>query len=85
MGGSLSLHGWALNMCNFGTSVSCGPESCFLFVASQLLQLWEKNKKSFPLEKIVGKEVAKMGGVALGVLWTLLQPSLACLLCIYAL
>lgn len=54
-GRSLSLHGWALSTCDSNASVSCGPESCFLFVAPQILQLWEKNKKSFPLEWLSGR------------------------------
>lgn len=58
-GGSLSLHGWALNTCNSDTSVSCGPESCFSFVAPQMLQLWEKNKNSFPLEWLLGRRLQR--------------------------
>lgn len=58
-GGSLSLHGWALNTCNSDASVSCGSESCFLFVAPQMLHLWEKNKNSFPLEWLSGKRLQR--------------------------
>lgn len=59
-GGSLSLHGWALNTCNSDTSVSCGSESCFLFVALQMLHLWEKNKNSFPLEWLLGRRLQRL-------------------------
>lgn len=58
-GRSLSLHGWALSTCDSNASVSCGPESCFLFVAPQMLQLWEKNKKSFPLEWLSGRRLQR--------------------------
>lgn len=58
-GGSLSLHGWALNTCHSNASVSCGPESCFLFVAPQMLQLWEKSKNYFPLKWLSGRRLQK--------------------------
>lgn len=58
-GGSLSLHGWALNTCNSDASISCGPESCLLFVTPQMLQLWEKNKTSFPLEWLSGRRLQR--------------------------
>lgn len=58
-GRSLSLHGWALSTCDSSAAVSCGPESCSLFVAPQMLQLWEKNKKSFPLEWLSGRRLQR--------------------------